>query len=91
MPGSFSRIQRKVKFLFFLTSLYWIFHALEEEGEKADSGAALVCWSKNLLWFNFALGQKKFCWFSETKTWRERTDMEEEEKKDCPRQDEVRG
>lgn len=59
MPGSFSSIQRKVKFLFSLTSLYWIFHASEEEGEKADSGVALVCWSKNLLWSNFALGHRR--------------------------------
>lgn len=59
MLGSFSSIQRKVKFLFFPTCLYWIFHASEEEGEKADSGVALVCWSKNLLWCNFALGHKR--------------------------------
>lgn len=59
MPGSFSSMQREVKFLFFPTSLYWTFHASEEEGEKADSGAALVCWSKNLLWYKFALGHRR--------------------------------
>lgn len=59
MPGSFSSIQRKVKFLFFPTSLYWISHASEEEGEKAESGAALVCWNKKLSWYNFALGHRR--------------------------------
>lgn len=59
MPGSFSNIQSKVKFLFFPISLYWIFHASEEEGEKTDSDAALVCWSKNLSWYNFALGHRR--------------------------------